>query len=370
MTASEEMRNVSVQEGRKQNTMRNTLKCVLVLGAIAVVCVALLAIANRFLQPEVKLDRATSDMINEIAPTGADNDAAYASYIKMVDVSKGGYAITDLDGFNKKYGSANQKVRALYTSTHKDTGAVTLVVEAEGKGYVDAVVMLVAYDRENKVSGLTTKSQNESYWNHIKDEAALYAAFIGSSGQVNGSTIAAATGVTVRGTLGGMASAVSIANDFVVRLGGATQPPAPETDAEKISKLQKVASEGAASFTRYAAGGTVANVYISDKNDYIVEAKSTVSGYGNVTLLVRIAENAVAQLTIASDEFEPISSANSELLRNDSTLNTFFAGMTLADVQTASENSLAGSTGATTSARGIIDAVKNALSYEFTEEAA
>ena len=62
---------------RKSNTVKNTLKCVLVLGIIAVVCVALLAVANKFLQVEIMLDRATSDMINSIAPTGLDDEKAF-----------------------------------------------------------------------------------------------------------------------------------------------------------------------------------------------------------------------------------------------------------------------------------------------------
>ncbi|MDE6398089.1 MAG: hypothetical protein K2L51_02095, partial [Clostridiales bacterium] len=182
MTTTEKLRNTPVQEGRKQNTLRNTLKCVLVLGVIAVVCVALLAVANRFLQPEVTLDRATSDMINEIAPTGADDATAFSSYIKMVDLGKSKYAVTDLDAYNKKYGSVNQKIRALYTSTHKDTGVVTFVVEAENKGRDAAIVVLTAYDADNKVSGIKIKSQAESYWARLANRKDVFDKFIGTSG--------------------------------------------------------------------------------------------------------------------------------------------------------------------------------------------
>lgn len=100
---------------RKSNTVKNTLKCVLVLGIIAVVCVALLAVANKFLQVEIMLDRATSDMINSIAPTGLDDEKAFNErYIEMVDLSKGEYAIKSIDDFNEK--GSNKKVRALYKS--------------------------------------------------------------------------------------------------------------------------------------------------------------------------------------------------------------------------------------------------------------
>ena len=118
---------------RKSNTVKNTLKCVLVLGIIAVVCVALLAVANKFLQVEIMLDRATSDMINSIAPTGLDDEKAFNErYIEMVDLSKGEYAIKSIDDFNEK--GSNKKVRALYKSKNS-SGKITYVVESEGKGY-------------------------------------------------------------------------------------------------------------------------------------------------------------------------------------------------------------------------------------------
>lgn len=356
------------RDSRTPNTLKNTLKCVLVLGVIAVVCVALLAVANRFLKVEVTLDKATAKLINQIAPTGADDDTAYSSYIKMVDLSKGAYKITDLDEYNKTYGSNAQKVRALYTSTHKDTGKVTLVVESEGKGYVDAIVMLVAYDEDSKVSGLVTKSQNESFWNHIPNEETLYKAYIGTSGTVSGNSIAAQTGVTVMGTLGGITSAVNIANDFVTRLGGAVQAPAVETDTAKITLLKKVSS--ATEFTRYTINtAKVANVFKGDNGDYIVEAKSGTSGYGEVTLLVRIENDTVKQIAYVDSGFSPEDGHDSAPLKNNDTLNSLFAEKTLQDLNGMNASSLAGTTGVTESGKGLIAAVKNALEYEFTEEA-
>ena len=123
MTQTQTLRQKSPrsQNGRS-GALGNTLRCVLVLGVIAVVCVALLAVANRFLKTEIQLDKDTSALINQIAPTGADDNTAHASYIKMVDLGKGGYALDDLDAYNKKYGSSSRKVRSLYTSTDKDKG--------------------------------------------------------------------------------------------------------------------------------------------------------------------------------------------------------------------------------------------------------
>ena len=345
---------------QKHSTMRNTLRCISVLSVIAVVCVTLLAVANRFLQAEVTLDKATSALINRIAPTGADDDTAYSSgYIRMADLQKGGYGITDLEAYNKKYGSSSQKVRALYTSTHKDTQKTTLVVEAEGKGYVDAVVMLIAYDEEGKISGLTTKSQSESYWSHIKDPEKLYAAFVGMSGAVTVNEIAASTGVTVRGTLGGITSAVSLANDFMARLGGATAKPTQETDTAKLAQLAKVSS--ASSFIRYPVGSaTVVSVYEGNNGDIVVEAKGSGGAYGAVTMLVKVTDGKVDRVTLTdSSSFDPQEGHDSAPLQNDATLNAVFAGKTLADVN--GMGNLAGTTGVTQSNNGIKDAVKNAL---------
>ena len=198
----------------KNPAMRNTFKCVLVLGVIAVVCVLLLAVANKFLQVEIKLDRATSDMINSIAPTGASDAEAYdKGYIKMVDLSKGGYAISNIDDFNKK--GSNRKVRALYTSAATD-GKITYVVESEDKGNDAAIVMLVAYGDDGKISAVKVKSQMESYWDKL-DEKKISKAFIGLSGTIRDAQIATDTGATH--SVHGIVGAVNIANSFIEQLG-------------------------------------------------------------------------------------------------------------------------------------------------------
>ena len=360
---------LTLSDKKKPETLKNTLKCVAVLGLIAVVCVTLLAIANRFLKAEVTLDRATSDLINTIAPTGVSNDVAFnEGKIKMIDLSRGGYAVKSIDEYNKQYGSASRKVRALYTSTDAD-GKTTFVVEAEGKGYVDAVVMLVAYDADNKISGIVTKAQSESYWSHIKDIDKLYAAFIGRSGRVESSNIAASTGVTVMGTLGGMTGAVSIANDFVTRLGGVSTVPYIVTDAGVLTLLRKVSN--AETFTCYPVGtDAVFNAYIGNNGDRIVEAHGNVGTYGQVTLMVRVADGKAAQLAYVSDTFAPEDGHDSSVLRGDDKLNELFAGKSLTDVNGMPEKNLAGSTGVTESGSGLLAAVKNALGHTFTQEGA
>ncbi len=365
-TMNTEMQPAQTHPARKKNsTVKNTLRCVIVLSVIAIVCVSLLAVANRFLRVEATLDGATAALINRIAPTGVDDGTALSGgYIKMVNLRAENYAIKDLDAYNKQHGTANQKVRALYTSKNAE-GKITYVVEAEGKGYVDAVVMLVAYDAENKVSGVITKSQNESYWNHIKNEEKLYAAFVGLSGRIESSQIAASTGVTVMGTLGGMTSAVSIANDFVSRLGGEPQKPAPfvVTDADLVQKLKKVSD--ATVYTCYTVQtATVDYVFTGNNGDLIVQSRGDGGTYGQVALLVRVADGKAVKLAYAANpSFDPTDEHDSTLLKNEEKLNELFGGKTIAEINAMAGDSLPGFTGVTQSSDGLKMAVKNALEY-------
>lgn len=207
----------------RHSTLRSTLKCIAVLCVISVVCVALLAVANKFMQVKITLTKQTCDIINTIAPTGADNDTAYNDgHIRLVDLSAGEYPVADLNKFNKQYGSSTQKVLALYTSTDIQSGKVTYVVEAQGKGHVDAIVLLIAYDGV-KVAEMAVKSQSESYWDRLtdyRDENGrdIFEMFIGTQGNVTGKQIATSTGAS--NSLRGMADAVSVANRFVALIAG------------------------------------------------------------------------------------------------------------------------------------------------------
>ena len=198
------------------DTTKHTLRCILVLGVISVVCVALLAFANKFLQVEIVLDRATSDMINEIAPTGVDNAKAFDDgYIKMVNLSEENFAIKSLDEFNQK--GSNKKVRALYRSTDLG-GNITYIVESEAKGNDAAIVMLVAYDASNTILGVKVKSQSESYWDKLADIPNLLGGFKGLSGSdLKPAQIATSTGAT--NSLTGITEAVNISYDFLIKLG-------------------------------------------------------------------------------------------------------------------------------------------------------
>ncbi|MDE6399162.1 MAG: hypothetical protein K2L51_07565, partial [Clostridiales bacterium] len=90
-----------------------------------------------------------------------------------------------------------------------------------------------------------------------------------------------------------------------------------------------------------------------------------------VTLLVRIENGKAMRLAYVEEHFEPnLPDNDSSSLRGDEILNELFAGKALADLNGMDEKHLAGTTGVTKSGEGLIAAVKNALAYEFTEEAA
>ena len=200
---------------KKYSMLKNAFKCVLVLGIITVVCVALLALANKFLAVEITLDKATARIINQMAPTGVDDDTAYSEgYVKLVDLSKGGYNYKSVNDYNKK--GSNKKVRALYTSQNAESGKLSYIVEAEAKGRDAAIVMLVAYDEDLKIAKVHVKSQAESYWDRIEAKKGLLDEFIGLSGTIESDRIATKTGAT--SSLGGIVGAVNTANGFIASL--------------------------------------------------------------------------------------------------------------------------------------------------------
>ena len=342
-----------------KNTLKNTLKSVLVLTVIAVTCVAILAVANRFMQPEIRLDAQTCALINRIAPTGeSDADALSSGSIKMVDLSKGSYKVSDLAAYNKSNGTATQKIRALYTSTNKTTGKTTLVVEAESKGHVDAVVVLVAYDDALTITGVVVKSHSESYWDKVKEEQ-LYKAIVGSSGQISASSAITAASTGATHTRDAIIAAVNMASNFVVRLGKEDKPET-VTDASEKNKLQKVSE--AASFTRYPMqeGKTA---YVGDNGDLIIKASGGEStSYGKVTLYVLVKDGKVVKVAYDSSSFDPITGVESDKLQSNDTLNELLAGKTAADLSGMS-GSFAGVTGATQSSTGVREAAIAALDY-------
>lgn len=349
-------------------TMKNTLISVLVLFIISASSVLLLALANNFIKVEVKLDAKTATLINTIAPTGYDDATALKDkHIKMVDLANANYNIKSFDEFNKTFGTKTKRVQALYLSTNK-SGKTTVVVQAEGAGFEGGqIVMLTAYDDENKISGIINKSQSgQSYWVRLGDMDKFYQSFIGKSGSISSNVIAGETGATVMGTLRGITDAVSISNVFAEQLGEqAAKLPEVVNDPAQVAKLKKVS--GAAIFTQYFDNvpNKISNVYVGDNDDIIYESMGDGGGegYGRVTLLVTAtSDKKVKKITIVESNFTPGDGYDSSIYTDDY-INKIFAGKDAAQISGLGQGEIAGSSGATESAKGLKQAVLNALDY-------
>lgn len=359
-------------------TTKNTLKSVLVLFAIAAVSVLLLAFANYFIKVEIKVDQKTATLINSIAPTGVTDELAFKDkHIVLVKLENASYKLKSIDDFNKTYGNTGTKIRALYTSYNVKTKVTTLVVESSGTGYENGeIVMLTAYDSANKISGIVAKAQTQSYWDKLGDHIdggipAFYKAFIGMSGSITSNDLAGATGATIKGTLGGISNAVSLANQFVVSLGGEQKlPPAVVTDTALIASLKNVSD--ATTFTKYfeTLPQKISAVYVGDNGDVIYEAiadegksASEAGTYGKVTMLITAnSDKKVTKVWLLKNSFDPNDDHDSSMLLDNTVLNGIFAGKNIADINNMS-NDLAGSSGATESNRGLKQAVINALEF-------
>ena len=201
-----------------KNSVKNTLRCVLVLSVISVVCVALLAVANRFL-PKYKpsLDLNTVTLINGMIPSGADAQTA---------LDEGYYEMLALADFNKsKRAEANNAVLAVYKAVKGDSvGAY--IVEAQAQGYAgnDPIVMLTAIDESGAIISVVTKKQTENSpgTNGIFEDKhfALLVEYVKGKTDIDSAGISASTGATSGYSIGGVANAISISLKVIPEVKG------------------------------------------------------------------------------------------------------------------------------------------------------
>lgn len=200
---------------------KDTIKAVIVLFVIALVCVALLAVANVFLKTVPTLDSATASKINTIAPSGVDDATAFSEgYFKLYSEEELASAGFDLKAFNKEKGNATNKVTAVYRVV-KGQNAGTFIVESTGKGYYD-ITMLTAFDEEGKISGVIAKTQTEDKFSgqiFNEDKFELFKqSVIGKSELPSDSELNAVTGATTMSSMRGLRQAVTIATVVIPRL--------------------------------------------------------------------------------------------------------------------------------------------------------
>lgn len=190
-------------------SVSNALKAVLVLTAIAVVCVGVLAVCNMFFPKYTPtLDLDTAKLIDEICPTGVGYKRAYdEKYIVMLgDGDYGG----NIEAFNKSNKSKKAEILAVYGEPKGESGnAGAFILESKAQGRDGDVVVLVAFKGKNVV-GATCKKQNESYWSKLPEN--LFDTLKDASGEVDLVNGVGKTGATI--SLKAVESSVNIAFKF------------------------------------------------------------------------------------------------------------------------------------------------------------
>lgn len=360
------------------NSLKSTLKSVVALTVIAVVCVALLAVANAFI-PKYKptLDAATAALINQVSPTGVnDNEAFIGGYFEMYEIDD-----KELSDFNRANGAeANNKVLAVYKAI-KGNNANTYIVEAQAQGYSgnEPIHMMTSFKTDNTVLSTAVKSQNENSpgSKSIFDEAYLkkLISYVSGKTTLSAEEVMASTGATSKYSVNGVVNAVNISQKMVAAIGGEqeTLSATDVTDVSLLHKLTALAGDGSASFKSYTVSAQFAQklgaVYKGDKGAILIAGKG--KGWGQMEILFAFDGAKIRDLTVTknNEDVAGTSSAGKYEFK-DATVKTALVGKTLAAVQSMSTDDLLANTGATVShtASGIKSCAANAL--EFLPQAA
>ncbi len=204
-----------------KNSTKSTLKSVLAMSVISVVCVAVLAFGNAFI-PKYKptLDLKTATMINELLPTGLDAQTAFDNgYFEMLELDE-----KKLAEFNKSNrAEPNNKVLAVYKVVKGDYSGYT-VVEAQGQGYSlnDPISLLTAFDEGAAVFDVKVKSQRENSPGtdgiFLDKNFDNFRKFIKGKTDVGAGDIEATTGATSKYSIKGVANTVKISMQMAATL--------------------------------------------------------------------------------------------------------------------------------------------------------
>lgn len=195
-------------------TVLSALKSMAVLVCIAVVCVGVLALCNKFFPKYVPvLDGDTAALINSVCPTGASDDDAFSDgYIVMLYEEDYGATLAD---FNKQNKSSKAQILGVYGEV-KGISSGAFIVECSSTGRDGDVVILTAY-RDDVIVGGAVKKQNESYFSNLPSD--LFGAVIGKSDDVDLVGTIGKTGATI--SLTAIERAINLSNDFAAEYGSA-----------------------------------------------------------------------------------------------------------------------------------------------------
>ena len=199
-----------------KTSTKNTIKSVSVLLVIALVCVALLSLANVLLKTEITLDYATVQKLNELCPTGVDDQTALdEDYFVLVsdDELKNGandYKVKDYKN------NANNKLVAVYLAV-KGESAGAYILETTGSGQY-ALSIYTAFTLTSDGFAITavsakSETEDENYKQVFNPE--YFERFIdlvvGNNQPVSDKEIMTATGATTKNSARGLSQALSVA---------------------------------------------------------------------------------------------------------------------------------------------------------------
>ena len=206
----------------KQST-KTLVKSITVLSVIALVCVAILSLANVFLKTETTLDKATVKFLNEKfvtteqTATGVDSETAYnEDYFVMLTDSE----LSVATGYTYKSfkSNSNNYVGAIYYA-QKGANEGTYYIESVSVGYQNPIVVVVSFKIVNddfEIENVVVKEQREDFGDRTTQvlNAETFKKFVtlvkeGKNQTVTDKEIIAATGATTKKSVAGLNRAVT-----------------------------------------------------------------------------------------------------------------------------------------------------------------
>ena len=193
-----------------KKTTADTIKSVIVLTLISFICVGLLSICNVFLRYVPTLDADMAKQLYKVCPTGEATDENALEYFEILDNER------QIKAVNKANKSTGGEVLAVYKAK-KGTNEGRYIVQAQANGRDGAIIMLTAFDENNKIMKTICYSQNESFWTKI-DES-WFDKLIGQDSAITGNDIQASSGATL--SLNAIAKAITISGVMINEITGA-----------------------------------------------------------------------------------------------------------------------------------------------------
>ncbi|MBO5223318.1 MAG: FMN-binding protein [Clostridia bacterium] len=211
---------------------KNVIKSIAVLSVIALVCVAILSLANVFLKKEVTLDKATVKFLNEkfatTAPTttGTDSDTAYnEDYFVMLTDGE----LSNASGYTYKSFKSNSSnyVSAIYYA-QKGANEGVYYIESVSVGYQNPISVVVSFVIDNgdfSIQNIAVKEQREDFGDRktqvLNPETFFYYVSLVKSDEdmnITDADIIAATGATTKKSVAGLNRAVTRAIDTMNKI--------------------------------------------------------------------------------------------------------------------------------------------------------